>query len=68
MSGGPVVPPKTASTDEEWTFHATTQPLLLSMEQAKVVGKALAGGKWKWSKPSGDCKRFAYFDCNDHID
>ena len=39
-----------------------------TMTEAKALVHRQEGGKWKWAKPSGDCVRTAYFQCNAHVD
>ena len=41
---------------------------LQSMSEARKAADELAPGRWKWAKPSGDCKNQAYRQCNAHVD
>ena len=38
------------------------------MAEGKDNLKMMEGGKWKWDKPSGDCRTQARFRCNAHVD
>ena len=39
-----------------------------TIKEGITAGKNAEDGKWKWAKPPGDGRRFAYFQCNAHVD
>ena len=44
----------------DWTIAST-------MEDALKAARAREEGKWKWNKPSGNCKTNAQLRCNAHL-
>ena len=45
-------------TSDEWVVSSL--PPRDTIKEAIKAAKKLEGGKWKWSKPSGNCKTNAY--------
>ena len=48
-----------------WTLIETDE--LKTYGEALAEAKKLLGDKWKWNKPSGNCKSTAYLRCNKHV-
>ena len=54
------------SASDEWMVSSL--PPHDTIKEAIKAAKKLEGGKWKWSRPSGNCKTNAYHDCNAHVE
>ena len=65
MSGSVAEVTQTCASDE-WVV--SSHPPQDTIKEAIKAAKKLEGGKWKWSKPSGNCKTNAYHDCNAHVE